>query len=196
MKQQHISVTRKTKETDITVSLDLEKAGTVSVATTVPFFDHLLTSLAFHGGFSLSVTARGDTEADPHHLVEDTGIVLGQVLRKRAESESPLQRFGHAVIPMDEALAEVVLDVSGRSHLVYVAEYPQERCGTFDTALIKEFLLGLIRTADITLHTLVRYGENSHHMAEALFKALGKVLKIAYTRSSTKEIPSTKGVLE
>jgi len=196
MQTKSMSLTRETKETNITIDLDLDTPGTPGIGTTVPFFDHMLNAMAFHGGFSLSVKASGDTESDPHHLVEDTGIIFGRLLKEWARTYGPLVRFGHAVIPMDEALSEVTIDVSGRSHLVYRADYPQQRCGDFDTALIREFLLGLTRTAEITLHAQVRHGDNSHHMTESLFKALGKALAQAYCRSNAGGIPSTKGTIE
>lgn len=195
MTAENVCVTRKTAETDISLRLNILDPGTISLATGIPFLDHMLHTLAFHGGMSLSVTASGDTDVDLHHLVEDIGIVLGRALKKHTEQYGPVRRFGHAVIPMDEALSEVTIDVSGRAHLACRGEYPQQYCGNFDTVLIKEFLLGLVRDADITLHADVRYGENSHHMAESLFKALGKCISLAFTPSAGDKIPSTKGVM-
>jgi len=196
MKPANILVRRTTGETDLSMEINLREPGRISVDTSVPFFDHLLHAMAFHGGFILSIKASGDAEADPHHVVEDLGIVFGQALKQYAETSGPVQRFGHAVIPMDEAISEVTIDVSGRSHLTYRADYPQQRCGDFDTALIKEFLLGIVRHADITLHMDIRYGDNSHHMAESLFKALGKAVKKAYNTERSGTVRSTKGVIE
>jgi imidazoleglycerol-phosphate dehydratase len=176
--------TRKTKETEIHVELVMEAEAPIAVQTGVPFFDHLLESMAFHGGFGLTVRGKGDLEVDEHHLVEDTGIVLGEALGVLLERSGPIARFGHAVIPMDEALAEVALDVGGRSCLVYRAEFPQPRVGRFELALLQEFLQALARRGRLTLHTVLRHGGNSHHMAEALFKALGVALSLAYGPAS------------
>ena len=183
---------RNTKETQITVSLDIREAGPVEINTGVPFFDHMLTAMAFHGRFSLSVDAVGDLDVDPHHLVEDTGLVLGDTLGKF--SKDGLQRYGHAIIPMDDALSEVVIDACGRPYLEYQAAYPQVRSGDFDMWLVREFLLALSNRGMLNIHALCRYGENSHHMAEALFKALGIALKQAFTLS-TIDVRSTKGML-
>ena len=189
-----VKFTRKTKETEISIRLDLDKpADEVRIETTVPFFDHLLHAMTFHGGFSLFIQAKGDTEVDPHHLVEDTGLVFGESLFLTLEKQSSIKRFGHSVIPMDEALAEITVDVCGRPTLYYCANYPQNWAGEFDLALIHEFLTALMSKARISLHAEVRRGENGHHMAEALFKALGKTIKQAYSRNGG--IPSTKGTL-
>ncbi len=198
---------RKTRETDVRVTLDPDgpaaggKRGAaraagdwVRVDSGLPFFDHLLQALAFHGRMSLEVQARGDLEVDPHHLVEDVGLVLGEALAGVVREHGAVERFGHAVVPMDEALAEVALDVCGRPTLVYRADYPQARAGSFDLALVREFLLGLAARAGISLHARVRGGENAHHMAEALFKALGRALRQAYAPSSAGGM-STKGTI-
>jgi len=175
-----IETSRKTKETDVTVGLDLSGPGEIRVDTGLPFFDHLLTSMAFHGGFGLSVTARGDVEVDAHHLVEDTGLVLGTALADILQRCQPVARFGHAVIPMDEALAEVAVDVCGRPTLGYRPRFPQARAGSFDLWLLREFFLALANQARISIHVDTRGAENSHHAAEAVFKALGKALAQAY----------------
>ena len=185
---------RKTKETDITISLDIDREGDVSIATGVPFFDHLLTAMAFHGGFVLDVKASGDIEVDPHHLVEDTGLVLGECLKKTLDEGVNVNRYGHAVIPMDDALSEVTIDACGRPYLDFRAVFPQERSGDFDMWLIREFLLGLANRGLLNIHAACRYGENSHHMAEALFKALGIALKEGFIRLPV-GVRSTKGVL-
>ena len=175
-----IETSRKTKETDITVVLDLSGPGDIQVDTGLPFFDHLLTSMAFHGGFSLSVKARGDVEVDAHHLVEDTGLVIGNGLADILQRCQPVARFGHAVIPMDEALAEVAVDVCGRPTLGYRPRFPQARAGSFDLWLLREFFLALANQARISIHVDTRGAENSHHAAEAVFKALGRALAQAY----------------
>ncbi|MBN1686254.1 MAG: imidazoleglycerol-phosphate dehydratase HisB [Spirochaetales bacterium] len=185
---------RKTKETEITVGVDIENPGSVSVTTGLPFFDHILTSMAFHGGFDLQVTANGDVEVDPHHLVEDTGIVFGDCLRGYLDSGVNIRRYGHAVIPMDEALSEVTIDACGRPYLEFRAVFPQDRSGDFDMWLIREFLLALANRAMMNLHAACRYGDNSHHMAESLFKALGIALKEGFTPVPG-AVRSTKGIL-
>lgn len=173
------TVSRKTRETDISLALDLDAAGG-TVRTGVPFLDHMLASMAFHGRFRLEVTASGDLAVDAHHLVEDVGLVLGQALSEIFARAGTVARFGHAVIPMDEALAEVTIDVCGRPTLVLQAPFPQQWAGDFDLSLIREFLGGLAAQARIALHAETRRGANGHHMAEALFKALGKALQQAY----------------
>ena len=183
-------VQRVTKETELFLTLDLDRAEPISIDTGLAFFNHLLTSMAFHGRFSLTIKGKGDLAVDGHHMVEDTGIVLGQALAG-ALSKSGVERFGHAVIPMDEALAEVGIDVCGRPTLAYRMRFPQERVGDFDTALIREFMAGLAMQAGISLHAESRCGENSHHIAEALFKALGRAIAQAY-RPSGSEM-SSKG---
>jgi imidazoleglycerol-phosphate dehydratase len=186
---------RKTRETDITLELDFDGPGEVSVETEVPFFDHLLEAMAFHGRFGLKLKARGDIEVDEHHLVEDTGIVLGEALKRLLEEHGPVRRFAQAGIPMDEALGEVVIDVSGRPYLVFTGTFPQQRIGTFQAILLREFLAGLANRGRMTIHAHLRYGENSHHMAEALFKALGVALSRAYAPAPSGGM-STKGTLE
>lgn len=195
MKNRLVKKERNTKETQITIEIDLESKGPVNIDTGLPFFDHILTSMAFHGGFHLDVKARGDIEVDPHHLVEDTGIVLGQVLGKTVDEYGAVDRYGHAIIPMDDALCEVVIDMCRRPYSVMDIHFPQDRVGTFDVSLISEFLLGLANNAPMNLHCLCRYGRNSHHIAEALFKALGRSLKKAFSHSGGKgtSAMSTKG---
>lgn len=196
MNNEHFKVSRKTKETDITLSLSLTGQEPSTIDTDIPFFNHLLTSMAFHGSFSLKLEARGDVDVDPHHLVEDTGLVLGEALKKLQKDLSPITRFSNSVVPMDESLAEVSLDVCGRAVLVYKADFPQPYSGTFDMSLIREFLTALSTRADMVIHAHIRYGENSHHMAEALFKALGKAIKAAFTPLPDEYgVQSTKGSL-
>jgi imidazoleglycerol-phosphate dehydratase len=188
---------RKTRETEVSVTLDPDSPdrGKNRIDTGLPFFDHLLQAMAFHGRLGLQLSGKGDLEVDPHHLVEDAGLVLGETLARLVREHGEVRRFGHAVIPMDEALAEVAVDVCGRPTLVYRADFPQPRAGSFDLALVREFLLGLAGRAGISLHALVRGGENAHHMAEALFKALGRALQQAYAPDAEARGMSTKGTI-
>lgn len=174
------TLARRTKETDISVTLDPDSYGEGGVIRTgVGFFDHMLTAFSFHGGMGLSVQASGDLEVDAHHVVEDTGLLVGDAL-SQILAKGPVRRFGHAVIPMDEALSEVSVDVSGRPCLVFRAAFPQPTAGDFDLCLLREFLTALSSRARIGLHAEIRYGDNSHHMAESLFKALGKAVSAAF----------------
>ena len=198
MAGRQIALERKTKETEVAIRLDLDptKGGgglAVSVSTGVPFFDHMLHSMSFHGGFSLQVTASGDLDVDAHHVVEDVGIVLGDCLFEAIQENSLLGRFGHAVVPMDDALAEVTVDAGGRSYCRFDAIFPQDRVGDFDVWLLREFFTALAVRARINVHAAVRYGENSHHIAEALCKALGRALGQAFQESPGQAPPSTKG---
>lgn len=188
--QRSASVERHTEETQIAIVLGLDQGGPVRIDTPVPFFSHVLKALAFHGRFELQVRARGDVEVDPHHLVEDVGLVLGDCLRE-ARAHAPVMRFGSALVPMDDALAEVVIDAGGRPYLHYEAGYPQPLVGTFDVALVREFLLAVTTRARINVHATVRRGVNAHHMVEALFKALGRALAAACAPSTA--AMSTKG---
>lgn len=199
----NLETTRTTKETDITARITLPEtvplaadaavAQVVQVQTGIPFFDHMLHAFFFHGGFSAEVTARGDTEVDDHHTVEDVGIVIGSLLSRVTGEYGPVRRFGHALVPMDDSLGEVVVDACGRSYLVYQVEYPQTHAGRFDLALVREFFTGLSSHARANVHVLGRYGLNGHHLAESLFKAAGRALGTAYTPSAS--VLSTKGVL-
>lgn len=186
-------ITRKTKETDIRVSLCLEQ-GDVRVNTGIGFFDHMLTALGFYAGFGLEVTAKGDLHVDGHHTVEDVGIVLGQALAQALGDKSGITRFGTAFVPMDESLARVVVDISARPYLVFDAVMPQERIGDYDSCLTQEFFRALATHAGLTLHAAALYGTNAHHMTEALFKALGLALKQAVSVDG-QGVTSTKGVL-
>lgn len=180
-----VKYSRKTGETDISLELALGGETEISVDTGIPFFDHMLQAMAFHGRIGLKLTARGDIEVDEHHLVEDTGIVFGEALNKLLQDYGPVQRFGQATIPMDEALSEVVIDVCGRSYLVFSGTFPQERIGSFQAILLEEFFAGLSSRARITVHAHLRYGKNSHHMAESLFKALGVAINRAYAAAGS-----------
>jgi imidazoleglycerol-phosphate dehydratase len=194
---------RKTRETEISLEIIFSPAGAISIDTGVPFFNHLLEAMAFHGHFGFNLRARGDIEVDEHHLVEDTGIVLGEALNKLLVEHEPVQRYGQATIPMDEALSEVVIDVSGRPYLVFSGTFPQERIGSFQAILVQEFLDGLASRGRMAIHASLRYGRNSHHMAESLFKALGVAISRAYASTGLQAVQqedsggmSTKGTLD
>ena len=186
-------ISRTTKETDISLRLDLE-GGPVQVDTGIGFFNHMLTAFAFYARFGLELTARGDLEVDGHHTVEDTGIVLGQALREALGDKVGIRRFGSAYVPMDEALAFTALDFSGRPFLVYEADMPQARMGAYDACLTEEFMRALAMNSGLTLHMRAQYGRNAHHITEALFKSLGLAMKDAVKMEGT-GVTSTKGVL-
>lgn len=188
-------ITRKTRETDIKIKLDLDKSGEVSIDTGIGFLDHMLTALAVHGGFSLSVKCVGDLNVDGHHTTEDIGIVLGMAFREALVDKSGIMRYGSAFIPMDESLAFCSLDISARPFLVFNAQFTNERVGEFDTCLTEEFMRSFAFNAGITLHLRVEYGSNDHHKIEALFKALAYALKAAVKRNTDGSVVSTKGVL-
>jgi imidazoleglycerol-phosphate dehydratase len=173
------SVTRNTAETQISIKLDMDRRERPVLDLPLPFFAHMLNAMAWHGGFYLELTGKGDVEVDPHHLVEDVGIVLGQALAAVLEA-GPIARYGNSTIPMDDALSQAVVDAANRPYLVYKADYPQAYSGSFDMSLFREFFYALAHNARINLHLICHYGENSHHMVEALFKALGKALGQAY----------------
>jgi imidazoleglycerol-phosphate dehydratase len=188
--------TRKTKETDIRLSLDLDGDGAASVSTGVGFLDHMLDLLGKHALFGLEIEARGDTEVDAHHTVEDVGICLGRALVAALGDKAGIRRFGFASVPMDEALAEVSLDISGRPFLVFDATLPTEKTGAFDSQLAEEFLRALAVNAGLTLHVRVPYGKNTHHIVEAVFKATARALRDAVARDPrVRGVPSTKGTL-
>jgi imidazoleglycerol-phosphate dehydratase len=192
-----VEIKRETGETQIELVLDLEKRERPRINTGLPFFDHMLYAMAFHGKFFLQIEARGDLEVDPHHLVEDTGLVLGQALLKSFREKGAINRYSMAKIPMDDALSEVVIDVCNRPYLVYKVNFPQETSGNFPNFLFKEFFQALVSEAKINLHLLSHYGENSHHISESLFKALGIGIEYAFrkTGASGIESMSTKGVI-
>ncbi|MDA8083334.1 MAG: imidazoleglycerol-phosphate dehydratase HisB [Nitrospiraceae bacterium] len=186
---------RKTKETDILVELNLDGTGKYTIDTSVPFLDHMLTLMGKHGLFDLKVKAKGDVEIDDHHTVEDTGIALGKALKQALGDMKGITRYGQASVPMDETLASVCLDISGRSYLVYKVEFPKKsRLRAFDPDLIEDFMQAFAANAGITLHVGVAYGRNTHHIIEAIFKALGRALRQAVTIDPrVKGVPSTKG---
>ena len=187
---------RKTAETDIALSLCLE-GGECSVNTGCGFLDHMLTLFARHGGFRLSVSCVGDVNVDYHHTTEDVGICLGTALREALGDKAGIVRYGDIILPMDETLILCAVDISGRAHLSYDVTPPTEKVGDFDTELVKEFLLGFVRSAQLTLHIRQMAGENSHHILEGVFKALGRTLSkaVAIDPKRVGEIPSTKGAL-
>lgn len=186
-------ISRKTKETDISLSLCLE-GGAVSVSTGIGFFDHMLTALAFYAGWGLTLRVEGDLYVDGHHTVEDTGIVLGQAFRQALGNKVGIRRFGTAYVPMDEALCRTVLDCSNRPYLVFQADMPQPMIGAYDSCLTKEFMQAFAVHGGITLHQKCEYGDNAHHITEALYKSLGMALKEA-AQVVGSGVTSTKGVL-
>jgi imidazoleglycerol-phosphate dehydratase len=190
-------VERVTKETKIVVEIDLDGTGTTDVATGVRFYDHMLDALGKHGAFDLTVRAEGDTDIDAHHTVEDVGICLGQAFRDALGDKSGICRYGEAVIPMDETLVSAAVDFGGRAAFVYRADALKgRRVGTFDVELGREFFGGFVSTALCNLHLEVRYGENAHHMIEALFKAFARAASAAARRDPrVVGVPSTKGTL-
>ena len=187
-------ISRKTKETDIAVELNLD-GGEVNIKTGIGFLDHMLTALGVHGGFGLEVFCKGDLYVDGHHTAEDVGIVIGQAFAKALGDKSGIMRYGSAFIPMDESLAFCSLDISARPFLVFNAEFTNERVGEFDTCLTEEFMRAFAFNAGITLHLRVEYGSNDHHKIEALFKALAYALKTATRPNTSGAAISTKGAL-
>ena len=190
------SIDRKTSETEITLSISLDGEGKSSVRTGIPFFEHMLTLFSRHGLIDLDVEAKGDIEVDYHHTVEDVGLALGAAFTKALGDKSGIRRYGSAYVPMDEALARVVVDCSGRPYLVYEVPRGVEAIGLFPFQLVEEFLRAFSVQAGLTLHVSILAGRDAHHMAEAIFKALGRALDVAVSHDDrVKGIPSTKGVL-
>ena len=189
-------VKRKTKETKIELSLNLDGTGDSDISTNVGFLDHMLDLLARHALFDLKVKATGDTHVDDHHTVEDVGICLGRAFKEALGEKKGIVRFGDASVPMEEALANVALDIGGRMELAFHVTFPTEKVGRYDSALTEEFLRALVANAGINLHVNVPYGRNTHHITEAIFKGLAKALDKA-TRIDPRrtDVPSTKGVL-
>ena len=191
-------ISRETSETAITVALGLDGEGRADIATGIGFLDHMLTALARHGLFDLTVCAKGDLHIDFHHTTEDVGIVIGQCLRQALGDKRGIRRYGAATIPMDEALAEAAVDISGRPFLAWSVTFAQPKIGEMDTELFEEFFRALAFNAGITLHVTQKAGTNAHHVAEACFKALARALREAVEPDprAISAIPSTKGVLE
>ncbi|HOQ05035.1 MAG TPA: imidazoleglycerol-phosphate dehydratase HisB [Anaerohalosphaeraceae bacterium] len=194
MKKRTACVQRKTNETDISVQMNLDGQGAYEISTGVGFFDHMLCHLSKHSGIDLTVQARGDLQVDAHHTVEDVGICLGEALGEALGEKRGIARFGHAVVPMEDAKAEVSVDLSGRAYLVYRVQYTSEKIGEFDVQCVEEFWRAFSAAGRLNLHIEVPYGVNSHHIAEAVFKAVGQALGQA-VRITGKRIPSTKGTL-
>jgi imidazoleglycerol-phosphate dehydratase len=191
------AVARKTRETDIRLELGLDGSGRTAVKTGVPFLDHMLELLGKHGLFDLAVQARGDVEVDDHHTVEDVGLVLGQALRQALGDKAGIRRYGEATVPLDEALVQTVVDLSGRPFLVYDVQIKRARVGRFDVELIHDFLLALVNQAGMNLHVRMLSGRNPHHVIEATFKGLARALDVATQHDPrVRGVPSTKGTLD
>ncbi len=190
-----VKLERETKETRVECELNLDGEGKSAVDTGIGFFNHMLELLAFHSGMNLYIYANGDLDVDDHHTIEDCGILIGQALRKALGSRAGIARYGSFTLPMDEVLASVNLDISGRPYLVFNCEFQRDQIGMMATEMVEEFMRAFAVNAGITLHVNVHYGKNDHHKAEAIFKALGRALKEA-VRVSGDQIPSSKGMLE
>ena len=189
-------VERRTKETEVLVELNLDGAGKHQIKTSIPFLDHMLSLFSAHGLFDMKVKARGDREIDDHHTAEDLGICLGSALKQALGGKEGITRYGSATVPMDESLASVHVDLSGRPALVFYLPFRRRKIGDFDTELVREFFQALVNNGSLTIHAQVVYGSNGHHMVESLFKALGRALRQAVSRDERiKGIPSTKGRL-
>ncbi|MBA1147961.1 imidazoleglycerol-phosphate dehydratase HisB [Ectothiorhodospiraceae bacterium WFHF3C12] len=197
MAERTASVERNTLETQVRIEINLDGTGQADLHTGVPFFNHMLEQIARHGMLDLSIHAEGDLEIDAHHTVEDVGITLGQALREAVGDKRGILRYGHAYVPLDEALSRVVIDLSGRPGLEYEVDYPRARIGDFDVDLIREFFQGLVNHAAMTLHVDNLRGRNAHHIAETAFKAFGRALRMAVERDPRAQggMPSTKGTL-
>lgn len=191
------TIKRDTSETQIELSINLDGTGQASLSTGIAFFEHMLTQIARHGMVDLDVQATGDLEVDAHHTVEDVGIVLGQAFAQAAADKQGIVRYGHAYVPLDEALSRVVIDLSGRPGLFYEVEYTRARVGDFDLDLLREFFQGFVNHAMVTVHLDNLKGENAHHQAETLFKAFGRALRMAIAPDERMAgiVPSTKGSL-
>ncbi len=191
------TVTRKTSETDVTVTVNLDGTGQRAIHTGIGFYDHMLEQLARHGLFDLEIRTVGDLHIDPHHTVEDTAIALGEAFRQALGERAGITRYGHAYVPMDETLARVALDISGRPFLIWKVGFTQSRLGQMDTELFWHVFHSFAQTAGVTLHAEALYGTNNHHIAEGLFKALARALKqaVAIDPRQAGSVPSTKGTL-
>ncbi|WP_395666482.1 imidazoleglycerol-phosphate dehydratase HisB [Methylocella sp.] len=191
------ALSRKTKETDISVSVDLDGTGASTISTGVGFFDHMLDQLARHSLIDMTVTAKGDLHIDQHHTVEDCGIALGQALRQALGDRAGVTRYADVLLPMDETLTRVAVDVSGRPFLVFRTEFSREKIGGFDTDLVREFFQAFVMNAGLTVHVETLYGVNAHHVAESCFKGLARALRAAVEVDPRQKgaVPSTKGSL-
>ena len=196
MKKRSAKISRKTKETAISLSLVIDGVGKSSISTGIPFFDHMLSLFSKHGLFDLSLKAKGDIDVDYHHTVEDTGIALGEAFKKALGNKERIERYGDAKVPMDESLAEVALDISGRPHLEYNVEITKKKFIDFDAEVVKEVFEAFVLNAGMTVHINLIRGKNMHHIIESIFKAFGVALSKACAISPRKRgVPSTKGVL-
>ncbi|MDD5206713.1 MAG: imidazoleglycerol-phosphate dehydratase HisB [Desulfobacterales bacterium] len=191
------TVERKTRETDVKFVLNLDGDGTAEIGTGIPFMDHMLVLMAAHGFMDLRVSAKGDTEVDDHHTIEDIGICFGEALRQAIGNKEGIRRYGHAVVPMDEALARVVIDFSNRAFLAYRVNLSESKTGNFDVHLVREFFRAVARGAGLTVHVDLLSGEDPHHVAESIFKAFGRALDQATCMEGRlgERVPSTKGIL-
>lgn len=196
MSKRESYINRKTKETEINVTLELDGEGIYWIHTGMPFFDHMLQLFSKHSNFNLELTAQGDLSVDGHHTVEDAGICLGQAIKKALGDKAGINRFGHAVVPMDDALAMVAVDLGGRGFLAFDAPMPSPRLGDFDTELVEEFLRAMAVNGEFNLHVRLLAGKNTHHIIESIFKALACSLKVAAAKGGGEGIPSTKGTLQ
>ena len=189
-------IERMTNETKVWVEIDLDGEGKAEIDTGVPFMDHMLDLFTKHGLFNTSIKAKGDTYIDDHHTTEDIGIVLGQAVKEALGDKKGIKRYGNAFVPMDDALAQVIIDISNRPHLEFRAQFPTQKVGDFDTELVHEFLWKFALEARMNVHVIVHYGANTHHMIEAIFKALARAIDDAITKDDrVKGVPSTKGLL-
>ncbi len=197
MATRQATIERNTLETQISVSLDLDGTGKFSAETGVPFLDHMVEQIARHGMFDLSIKAKGDLQIDAHHTVEDIGITIGQAFKQALGDKKGIVRYGHAYVPLDEALSRVVLDLSGRPGMEFDVKFTRDKVGEFDTDLFFEFFQGFTNHADVTLHIDNIKGRNAHHIAETIFKAFGRALRMAVTLDprGAGQLPSTKGAL-
>ncbi len=191
------SITRDTLETQIRIELNLDGEGNGRFDTGVPFFEHMLDQIARHGLIDLNITAKGDNHIDDHHTVEDIGIVLGMAVKEAVGDKKGIQRYGHAYVPLDEALSRTVIDLSGRPGLIFAADFTREQIGQFETQLVQEFFQGFVNHAQATLHIDCLRGHNAHHQAETIFKSFGRALRMALSPDPrmADQLPSTKGAL-
>jgi len=191
-----VQIERKTKETSIKMQINLSGKGKHNINTSIAFLDHMLTLFTHHGNFDLNVSAKGDTEIDDHHLVEDIGIVLGQAVKKSLGDKKGIQRYGNFLMPMDEALSYIAIDISARPYLVYKVKFAKSFAEKFNYSLIEEFFQAFANNAGVTLHISMKHGKNNHHIAESIFKGFGRALAQAVKKApGEKKIPSTKGKL-
>ena len=197
LKERKSEYKRKTLETEIEVKMNLDGKGTSNLQTEIYFLNHMLTLFAQHGFFDLEVKAKGDLEVDYHHTVEDIGICLGEVIKNTLQDKKGIRRYGFVILPMDESLVRIAIDLSGRGQLIYRVQFEQQRVGSFEVSLVEEFFRSLSYHAGMTLHINLLYGKNSHHIIEAIFKSFGRALDKATKKDNRiNDIPSTKGIID